>query len=149
MVCAGTGLAPFRGFVQERALQAAAGRGVGPALLFFGCDHPDVDDLYRAEFDGWEQAGVVRVRRAYSAAPQDGIAFVQDRLWADRAEVEALFRQGAHVYVCGDGRRMAPAVRDTFVRIYREATGSPAEQAEQWAERVEREHGRYVADVFI
>lgn len=149
MVCAGTGLAPFRGFLQERAVQAASGQAVGPALLFFGCDHPDVDYLYADEFREWEAAGVVSVRTAYSEAPEGEVMFVQHRLWQDRAEVADLFRKGAHVYVCGDGRRMAPAVRETFVRIYREAEGATIDSAETWVDKIERETGRYVSDVFV
>jgi cytochrome P450/NADPH-cytochrome P450 reductase len=148
MVCAGTGLAPFRGFMQERAVLAASGQQVGRSLLFFGCDHPDVDLLYRDELAEWETAGVVSVRPAYSEAPEGDVKFVQHRLWADRAEVTALVRAGAHVYVCGDGRHMAPAVRETCVRIYREAVGASAEDAEAWMDKIERETGRYVADVF-
>ena len=148
MVCAGTGLAPFHGFVQERAIQAQNGRSVGPALLFFGCDHPDVDYLYRDELAAWEQAGVVSVRPAFYKAPQGDVTFVQHRLWQDRADVAELFQRGAHVYVCGDGKHMAPAVRDTFLRIYQEAVGVTREQAEAWADKIERESGRYVSDVF-
>ena len=149
MVCAGTGLAPFRGFLQERAVQAASGQAVGPALLFFGCDHPDVDYLYADEFRAWEAAGVVSVRPAFSEAPEGEVMFVQHRLWQDRADVAELFRKGAHVYVCGDGRRMAPAVRETFVRIYREAVGATVDKAESWVDAIERETGRYVSDVFV
>ncbi len=148
MACAGTGLAPFHGFLQERARQAQSGRTVGKALLFFGCDHPDVDYIYKDELAAWEAAGVVSVRPAYFKQPQGDVAFVQHRLWQDRADVAELFQQGATVYVCGDGRRMAPAVRETFVRIYQEAMNKSAEDAERWAERVERETGRYVSDVF-
>ncbi|HMN21532.1 MAG TPA: cytochrome P450 [Ottowia sp.] len=148
MVCAGTGLAPFRGFLQERAIQAGNGRSVGPALLFFGCDHPDVDLLYREELAAWEAAGVVSVRPAFFKAPEGEVSFVQHRLWQDRADVAELFRRGAHVYVCGDGKHMAPAVRDTFLRIYAEAAGATREQAEAWADKIERETGRYVSDVF-
>lgn len=148
MVCAGTGLAPFRGFVQERAVMAASGQKVARSLLFFGCDHPDIDYLYRDELAAWEAAGVVSVRPAYSEAPEGEVKFVQHRLWQDRAEVAELFRTGAHVYVCGDGRFMAPAVRETCARIYREAVGASAEDAESWMDQVERETGRYVADVF-
>jgi cytochrome P450/NADPH-cytochrome P450 reductase len=148
MVCAGTGLAPFRGFLQERAVQAGNGQTVGPALLFFGCDHPDVDFLYRDELSAWEAAGVVSVRPAFYKAPQGDVTFVQHRVWQDRADVADLFRRGAHVYVCGDGKRMAPAVRDTFVRIYQEAVGVTLEAAEAWVDRIERESGRYVSDVF-
>jgi len=148
MVCAGTGLAPFRGFLQDRAVQAANGQKVGPALLFFGCDHPDVDHIYKDELAGWEAAGVVSVRPAYFKAPQGEVTFVQHRVWQDRADIADLFRKGANVYVCGDGKRMAPAVRDTFIRIYREAVGVTAETAEAWFDKVERDTGRYVSDVF-
>jgi cytochrome P450/NADPH-cytochrome P450 reductase len=92
---------------------------------------------------------VVDVRPAYSRG-QNGQQkqHVQDRLWADRADVVGLVRRGATFYVCGDGRRMAPAVHDTCVRIYREATGASEEDAEAWMTAMEREHARYVADVF-
>ena len=148
MVCAGTGLAPFRGFLQERAMQAQNGRSVGPSLLFFGCDHPDVDFLYRDELEAWQAAGVVSVRPAFFRQPEGDVTFVQHRVWQDRADVAELFRRGASVYVCGDGRHMAPAVRQTFVRIYQEAASTTAEQAEAWVDRIERETGRYVSDVF-
>lgn len=149
MVCAGTGLAPFHGFLQDRALAAREeGTTPAPALLFFGCDHPDVDYLYRDELAEWTEQGIVSVRPAFSAAPADGVTYVQDRLWADRADVIDLVTRGAVFFVCGDGRRMAPAVYDTCARIYAEATGSTPEQADTWLTQMQREHGRYVADVF-
>ena len=148
MVCAGTGLAPFRGFLQERAALKQNGQEVGSALLFFGCDHPDVDFLYKDELLAWEGAGVVSVRPAFYKAPHGGVTFVQHRVWQDRADLADLFRRGAHVYVCGDGRRMAPAVREVFIRIYQEAVGATPEMAESWIEAIERDTGRYVADVF-
>jgi cytochrome P450/NADPH-cytochrome P450 reductase len=148
LVCAGSGIAPFHGFLQERAIQKAGGREVGEALLFFGIDHPDVDWLYKEELRRWQDMGVVDVRPAFSQAPQDGVAYVQHRMWQDRARVSALFQQGATVFVCGDGEHMAPAVRDTFVRIYRDSMGVSTEAANAWADRIEREHGRYVADIF-
>ena len=148
MVCAGTGVAPFRGFLQERAWQKAAGREVGPALLFFGVDDPEVDYLYRGELAAWEAAGVVELRPAFSSRPEGDVVFVQHRVWQDRADIGAWFRRGAQFYVCGDGRHMAPAVRETFIHIYRQATGCDAEAASAWADRMEHEHGRYVSDVF-
>lgn len=148
MVCAGSGIAPFHGFLQERAIHKAEGRDVGEALLFFGIDHPEVDYLYREELAQWQAEGVVDVRPAFSQAPEGEVTFVQHRVWQDRAEVADLFRAGATIYVCGDGERMAPAVRDNFVRIYREAMQVSDEAAHAWADEMEREHGRYVADVF-
>ena len=148
LICAGTGIAPFRGFLQERAAQADAGRAVGRALLFFGCDHPDVDFLYRDELATWQAAGVVDVRPAYTYSVEDDVKFVQDRLWKDRAEVAALVREGAVVYVCGDGRHMAPAVRSTLARIHEQETGTPHAEALRIVETIERERGRFVEDVF-
>lgn len=57
LICAGSGIAPFRGFLQERAIQKHEGQQVGKALLFFGARHPDVDYLYRDELAGWEARG--------------------------------------------------------------------------------------------
>jgi cytochrome P450/NADPH-cytochrome P450 reductase len=150
MVCAGTGLAPFRGFLQDRAIRAGQVPGTkpAPALLFFGCRHPDVDFLYKDELTAWEQQGLVSVRSAFTLAPEIGGKFVQDRLWRDRADVVELVKQGAIMYVCGDGRQMAPAIHDTCVRIYQEATGSTPDEAEQWMTDMERNYGRYVTDVF-
>ena len=149
MVCAGTGMAPFRGFIQDRALQAQAEETVpAPSLLFFGCRAPDTDFLYREELAGWAGEANLDIRPAFSAAPEDGQRYVQDRLWADRADVVDLVRQGATFYLCGDGKHMAPRVRDTCVRIYREATGALEAEANAWMDEVERRHGRYVADIF-
>ncbi|CAH0326193.1 Bifunctional cytochrome P450/NADPH--P450 reductase [Microbacterium sp. Bi128] len=149
MVCAGTGLAPFRGFVQDRALRAEAEETTpAPALLFFGCRAPDTDFLYRSELASWADQANLDLRPVFSTAPEDGLKYVQDRLWADRADVVELVRQGATVYVCGDGKHMAPQVRDTCALIYQEATGASKAEAEAWMDEVERTHGRYVADIF-
>ncbi|MDQ0850477.1 cytochrome P450/NADPH-cytochrome P450 reductase [Arthrobacter sp. B3I9] len=149
MVCAGTGLAPFRGFVQDRALRAEAeGTRPAPSMLFFGCRAPDTDFLYQAELASWADAANLDLRPVFSTMPEDGRKYVQDRLWADRADVVELVKQGATVYVCGDGKHMAPQVRDTCERIYREATGVSEADADRWMDEVERTHGRYVADIF-
>jgi len=141
-------VAPFRGFLQDRAAQKQGGQEVGPALLFFGTNHPDVDYLYREEFGRWQEAGVATLLPAFSQKPDGEVSFVQHRVWAERARVSELFRQGGTVYVCGDGRYMAPAVRETLIRIYKEASGASDSDVEKWADMVEHEHGRYVSDVF-
>lgn len=150
MVSAGTGIAPFRGFLQDRAIRISENPGVkaAPALLFFGCRSKDLDYLYAEELAEWERDGVVSVRPAFTQQPEVGGKYVQDRLWQDRSEVVELVKQGAVFYLCGDGSRMAPAVHDTCVSIYREATGDSEEAAERWMEEMERSYSRYVADVF-
>src|SRR5262249_30308681 len=142
MICAGTGIAPFRGFVQERACRAAGGGPLGRALLFFGCDHPDVDFLYRQEWGAWEEQGAGAGGSAFSALRTE-VKSVQQRLWQDRADVAELFRQGARVFVCGDAQRLLPALRETAARIYQEARGCTPEEAGRWVADLERNHSRY------
>ncbi|KAJ9108226.1 hypothetical protein QFC19_002473 [Naganishia cerealis] len=131
MACAGTGIAPFRSFVQERALQKAGGRQVGPALLFYGCHSPDTDLLFDQEMAEWERQGVVSVRHAFSRAPEksQGCKYVQDRAWHDREEVSALFKDGARVYVCGSAS-MAQSLQATAVKILGEVRGIPEAEAQ-------------------
>jgi cytochrome P450/NADPH-cytochrome P450 reductase len=148
MICAGSGVAPFRGFLQDRAAQKQGGQEVGPALLFFGTNHPEVDYLYREEFEQWQRAGIATVLPAFSDRPDGEVSFVQHRVWAERGQVGDLFRRNGVVYVCGDGRQMAPAVRETLVRIYQEASGASDSEAQRWVDVIEHQRGRYVSDVF-
>ena len=69
-------------------------------------------------------------------------------IWADRKDVRRLIKDGDTFFVCGDGRRMAPAVVDTRARIYAEASGATPEEAEAWMTEMQQQHARYVADVF-
>ncbi|MGA0121797.1 MAG: cytochrome P450 [Gaiellales bacterium] len=117
MVGAGTGLAPFRGFVQHRHDQRAMGVEVGPAMLIAGCRRSDHDRIYGDEWDAWAADGIVRVDWAYSREPGQPRQYVQDRLRANGEAVASLLAAGAHVYVCGDGAQMAPAVRGAFAEI--------------------------------
>ncbi|MGD1037009.1 MAG: cytochrome P450 [Roseiarcus sp.] len=148
MVGSGSGVAPFRGFLQERALRAASeGARCGEAVLFFGCDAPDVDYLYKDQFAEWERQGLVRVHPAFASVGEGGVRYVQDRLWNDRDEVTRLMEKGARIYVCGDGRRMAPAVRDALCRIHREASRCSDEEMTAWLAELEKSV-RYVQDVY-
>ncbi|HEY1013833.1 MAG TPA: flavodoxin domain-containing protein, partial [Herpetosiphonaceae bacterium] len=147
MIAAGTGLAPFRGFIEERALRAERGEPAGPALLFFGCDHPEVDFLYREELERWEEMGAARIFPAFFRQPEGDVLFVQHRLWRERALVLELIERGAAIFLCGDGLRMAPAVRETLRRIWRESRGCDEAEADEWLRGLERA-GRFAADVF-
>ncbi len=120
MVGPGTGLAPFRGFLRERAALKAQGRNLGPAMLFFGCRHPEHDFIYADELKEQADAGIVDLHVAFSR--HDGKkTYVQDLLKAEAGRVRALIDQGAIVYVCGDGGRMEPDVKRTLVAMYDEA----------------------------
>ena len=147
MVCAGSGIAPFRGFLQERSVLLAKGESLGPALLFFGCMHPDVDWLYREELLDWQAQGIVDLRMAFSRERADLRCRVQDRLWRDRREVAEMFVEGAHVYVCGRADTMVKAVRSTFVDILVRQTGEgPA--GDPVAAAALEATGRYMVDAF-
>lgn len=147
MACAGTGLAPFRAFVAERAIKKANGAKVGPTLLFYGCKQPDGDDMYREEFDAWEKQGVVSVRRAFSSKPGDagGARHVQERIWNDREEVAELYRQDAHLYLCGAGM-VGSGVEEVMAKIRAEAMDEDLATAKKWVAELKGE--RYWSDVF-
>ncbi|MDI6101407.1 cytochrome P450 [Actinoplanes sp. NEAU-A12] len=139
----GTGFAPLRGFLQERALLSAS----GPVKLFYGCRHPEHDWLYRPEMEQWAADGVTDLHLAFSAVPSHPHRFVQEALAEQGDAVWELLEQGAHIYLCGDGARMAPAVRDELYAIFRRHTGATADEAEAWLRSLEAD-GRYQQDVF-
>ncbi|MEU7502499.1 cytochrome P450 [Streptomyces griseofuscus] len=143
LVSAGTGLAPFRGAVLDRYHTGST----GTLLCYFGCDHPAVDYLHREEFEAAEAADAVSMRPTFMHAPVDGARFVQERIAREADEVWAVLEAGGKVYICGDGRRMAPAVREAFMAIYRERTGADEGEAAGWLTSLV-ESGRYVEDVW-
>lgn len=143
----GTGFAPLRGFLAERAAQAKAGEATGKSLLFFGCRHPDHDWFCRDEVEAWARDGVVEPFLAFSAVPAHPWKFVQDALWAEQERVWAAIQAGAQIYLCGDGRFMAPAVRDTLIRIQMQQAGDEHAQGSDWLNAL-IEEGRFHQDVF-
>ncbi|MEI8146210.1 MAG: NADPH--cytochrome reductase, partial [Alphaproteobacteria bacterium] len=146
MIGPGTGLAPFRGFLQERAALKAKGVTLGPAMLFFGCRHPDQDFIYREELEGFAKAGLVDLHVAYSRL--DGQrSYVQDILEKQRAQVWSLIDQGAIIYVCGDGSRMEPDVKRVLVRIYCDEKDVDIESGDAWIDGLGAQD-RYVLDVW-
>jgi len=148
MIAAGTGLAPFRGTIADRTAALATGAQLAPALCYFGCDAPGADYLHAVELRAAERAGAVSLRPAFSAAPEGGVAFVQHRIAAEADEVWALLDEGARVFVCGDGARMAPRVREAFRTLYRDRTpGADEPAAERWLNGLMAD-GRYVEDVY-
>ena len=150
LVSAGTGVAPFCGFLGDRLAAKQSGAPFAPALCFFGVRDPDVDYIFREEFEDAEREGIVAMRPAFSRAPVDGVRYVQDRIAAEADEVWDLLgdaTKNTHVFVCGDGGRMAPAVRTAFRDIYRARTGADEDTARQWLEAlVVSDH--YVEDVW-
>jgi cytochrome P450/NADPH-cytochrome P450 reductase len=146
MIGPGTGLAPFRGFLQERAAAKANGATLGPSLLFFGCRHPEQDYLYADELTAFADQGITELHVAFSRAGatktyvQHLIAQQKDRVWD-------LIGQGAIIYVCGDGGKMEPDVKAALMAIHREKTGSDELAAARWIDDLGTRN-RYVLDVW-
>ncbi|KAJ3962157.1 hypothetical protein N0V92_001079 [Colletotrichum tropicale] len=146
MIAAGAGLAPFRGFVQERAQAEGL---LAPALLFYGCRGANLDDMYRAEFNQHESLGVVKVHRAFSRDPGAKFKYVTDCIQATRDELMKRWDEGAVVYVCG-GKKMSDGVFDVLGPMLYEADKksgkSTAEDTDRWEQELPRE--RYVREIF-
>jgi cytochrome P450/NADPH-cytochrome P450 reductase len=153
LIAAGTGLAPFRGFIQERAAQIAAGRTLAPATLFYGCHSPSTDLLYADLLQRWENLGAVSLRFAFSqqADASEGCKYVQDRLWHDRKDIVEQFDNGAKLFVCGS-REVGDGVQETLIKIakerIKEKEGREVDDAKarEWFEGLRNE--RFATDVF-
>ncbi|QOZ24676.1 bifunctional cytochrome P450/NADPH--P450 reductase [Bradyrhizobium sp. CCBAU 51753] len=146
MIGPGTGLAPFRGFLQERAARKAQGATLGPAILFFGCRHPDQDFIYADELKAFAAEGIGELYTAFSRT--DGPkTYVQHLIAAQKGRVWDLIQKGAIIYVCGDGGKMEPDVKATLMSIYRERSGADADAAVRWIEEMGA-NNRYVLDVW-
>lgn len=147
MVGCGTGLAPFRRFLQERADLKAGGVPVGESLLFFGFRHPEQDYLYRDELESFEKLGIVQVEAVPSRAPGQPKTYVEDRIRSRQAQVWQLTEEGAVIFVCGNASTMAPAVRHAFIQVYQEQAGRSPADGEAWLAGLRAEH-RYLEDIW-
>lgn len=147
MVGPGTGLAPFRGFLQERAAQKGQGVPVGQSLLFFGCRHPEQDYLYEDELKAFAEQGITELFTAFSRVDGQPKTYVQHLIEQQQEKVWKLLEEGANIYVCGDASRMAPDVRQTIGKIYQTKTGADEAAAEEWLNGLTTQ-GRYLVDVW-
>ncbi|KZO97728.1 fatty acid hydroxylase [Calocera viscosa TUFC12733] len=148
MFCAGSGFAPMRGFIEDRAEQLAAGRPVGKTVLFVGCRSPEEDLLYKDDdLKKWQEAGAVDVRPAFSKQPDAscGCKYTQDRVWNDKADIKQLYRDGARFYTCGMSG-MSNACRQKCIEMIAEELHLPVEAAEKQFQDISGE--RYSIDVF-
>lgn len=146
MIGPGTGLAPFRGFLQQRAALRDQGETLGKALLLFGCRHPGQDFLYRDELEAAAADGLTDLLTAFSRADGQRV-YVQDLLRRERDRVWSLLEAGAVVYVCGDGSHMEPDVKRSLATLYAEVNDTDAAAADAWLETL-RQEGRYRLDVW-
>jgi len=143
MVGPGTGIAPFRAFLQERDARGAEGEN----WLFFGNPHFTQDFLYQVEIQGYVKSGLLnKVDLAFSRDQAEKV-YVQDRLREKGEEVFAWLEKGAHFYICGDANRMAKDVHQALIDIVKAHGGKDDEQAESYLKEL-RSNNRYQKDVY-
>ncbi|MGO3886035.1 MAG: sulfite reductase subunit alpha, partial [Mycetocola sp.] len=143
MVGPGTGIAPFRAFLQERAGRGADGRN----WLFFGDQHRANDYIYEDELAEYSTSGLLtRLDLAFSRDQAEKI-YVQTRMREQGAELYAWLEEGGHFYVCGDASRMAKDVDDALHQVIAEHSGLGDDAAADYVAALKREK-RYVRDVY-
>lgn len=143
MIGPGTGIAPFRAFLQERQ----AGGSAGKSWLFFGNPHRQYDFLYEEELAGFLRSGTLtRLDTAFSR-DQPQKVYVQHLMAAHGRELWAWLSEGAHIYVCGDAKRMARDVHRCLRQITAEHGGLAGDRADDYLAAMARA-GRYQRDVY-
>lgn len=143
MIGPGTGVAPFRAFVQERRATGATGR----SWLFFGDRHFTHDFLYQLDWhEALKDGALTRMDVAFSRDTPEKI-YVQHKMWDARRELIEWLDGGATFYVCGDAKSMAKDVRATLVRAYADVKSIAPEAAEQAVTSLERDK-RYLTDTY-
>lgn len=143
MVGPGTGVAPFRSFVMDRATRGAK----GPNWLFFGDQRRSADFLYESEWNEWQKSGVLtRLDLAFSRDQEQKI-YVQDRMRENGAELWKWISAGAYFYVCGDAKRMAKDVDAALHEIIAQNGGMTPEAAVEYVKQLKKDE-RYQRDVY-
>ncbi|MCY9032079.1 bifunctional P-450/NADPH--P450 reductase [Bacillus inaquosorum] len=146
MVGPGTGVAPFRGFLQARAALKREGKTLGEAHLYFGCRN-DRDFIYREELEQFEKDGIVTVHTAFSRKEGMPKTYVQ-HLMSDHAEtLISILDRGGRLYVCGDGSKMAPDVEAALQKAYQSVHGTSEQEAQNWLKHLQ-DTGIYAKDVW-
>ncbi|KAL0893935.1 hypothetical protein ABMA27_014023 [Loxostege sticticalis] len=147
MVGPGTGLAPFRGFLQERAHARANGKEVGENILYFGCRHRDQDYIYQDELEEYEKKGDVVLNVAFSRDQEQKVYVTHllekniDKIW------DILGTRNGHFYVCGDAKNMAVDVRNIVLKAVQEKGGKTEAEAVQFLKKLDSMK-KYSSDVW-
>ncbi|PTL38411.1 bifunctional cytochrome P450/NADPH--P450 reductase [Alkalicoccus saliphilus] len=148
MVGPGTGVAPFRGFLQARDELLKNGQELGEAHLYFGSRHEQQDYLYDDELKEYEKRGAVKLHTAFSRMEEQPKTYVQDLMKENKEEIiELLAENGGHFYICGEGSKMAPQVENTLITSYSELKETSEEEAREWLDTLQEEN-RFVKDVW-
>ncbi|GAB4363180.1 MAG: assimilatory sulfite reductase (NADPH) flavoprotein subunit [Methylohalobius crimeensis] len=143
MIGPGTGVAPFRAFLQEREARSAPGKN----WLLFGERRFRTDFLYQVEWQKWLKSGFLSRMDVAFSRDGDQKVYVQHRLLERSRELYAWLEEGAYFYVCGDANRMAPDVHAALIEVVRKERGCDREQAEEYVKTLQQQK-RYLKDVY-
>ncbi len=143
MIGPGTGIAPFRSFLQDREADGVEGN----SWLFFGNPHFTQDFLYQVELQSYLKSGVLSKLSVAFSRDQAEKVYVQDRIVENGAELYEWLQKGAHLYICGDGNHMAKDVHQALLSVVQAHGGQSAEDAEAYLEAL-RDDKRYQKDVY-
>jgi sulfite reductase (NADPH) flavoprotein alpha-component len=143
MVGPGTGIAPFRSFIQERAVT----KGTGRSWLFFGDQHAATDFLYQDEFEKYQKDGVLTKLDTAFSRDQAQKVYVQDKIRENGKELFEWLENGASFYVCGDKERMAKDVNTALIDVIEKEGSMTRDAAEAYLTDLQKQ-GRYQRDVY-
>jgi sulfite reductase (NADPH) flavoprotein alpha-component len=143
MIGAGTGVAPYRAFLQEREARGAGGK----SWLVFGERNFRSDFLYQVEWQSYLKDGVLSRMDVAFSRDRTPKTYVQDRLREHGRDVYAWLEEGAHIYVCGDAAHLAPDVHAALTEIVAEQGGLDSDAASDYLANLQRDH-RYQRDVY-
>lgn len=143
MIGSGTGIAPFRAFVQQRAAEQAEGKN----WLIFGNQHFALDFLYQTEWQQFAKDGFLHKYSFAWSRDQAEKIYVQDKIRENAEDLWQWLQQGAHIYVCGDAARMAKDVNQALLEVIAQQGQLSADDAEEYLDNL-REEKRYQRDVY-
>uniref|UniRef100_A0A348G635 NADPH--cytochrome P450 reductase n=1 Tax=Odontomachus monticola TaxID=613454 RepID=A0A348G635_ODOMO len=147
MVGPGTGLAPFRGFIQERDLARKGGKEVGDTILYFGCRKSKEDYLYQEELAQYAQSGSLKLHTAFSREQPEKV-YVTHLLEKNKEEIwRVIGEQNGHIYICGDARNMARDVHNILLKVVMERGNMSELDAMDYIKKMDSQK-RYSSDVW-
>ena len=150
MFSAGSGMSPFRGFVNSLSNKKDNGQEVIPAWYFYGCHGQESDNLYADEHNTYGEQVVLR-QNAFSRHPESvngtEVKYVQDLVHANAADIISEVEGGAHVFVCGGASTIVPGVREAFREVFTEHFNGDVQEADRYLHGLETE-GRFIVESF-